>query len=198
MDTASPRKSRADAHQRILPRRRSADDCSRVKDAVRPAWSIVQLVRASIAVSTEVGRTEDGVTNVLVSKKAQPEKQMNPLIALLRAVRLSLALPSGFAWDAPSLSRHPNDYGMEPASPGRLLFRASAFASAPDVSEHPPQNPVSPARWWSAPRPRRRQWLHHRSPSTGRGGPTIRRHCARRLACRFLHPSIGIDGVHES
>ncbi len=64
---------------------------------------------------------------------------MNPLIALLRVVRLSLALPSGFAWDAPSLSRHPNDYGMEPASPGRLLFRASAFASAPDISEHPPR-----------------------------------------------------------
>lgn len=139
MDTASPRKSRADAHQRILPRRRRADGWSRVKDAVWPAWSIVHLVRASIAVFTEVGRTEDGVTNVLVSKKAQPEKQMNPLIALLRVVRLSLALPSGFAWDAPSLSRHPNDYGMEPASPGRLLFRASAFASAPDVSEHPPR-----------------------------------------------------------
>jgi hypothetical protein len=28
---------------------------------------------------------------------------------------------------------------MEPASPGRLSFRASAFASAPDVSELPPR-----------------------------------------------------------
>lgn len=38
---------------------------------------------------------------------------------------------------------------MEPASPGRLSFHASAFASVPDVSELPPQNPVSPARWCS-------------------------------------------------
>lgn len=29
-------------------------------------------------------------------------------------------------------------YGMEPASPDRLSFRASVFASAPDVSELPP------------------------------------------------------------
>lgn len=45
----------------------------------------------------------------------------------------------------------------------------------------PPQNPVSPARWCLSPRPRRRQALHHRSPSTGWGGPTIRRLGARRM-----------------
>lgn len=43
-----------------------------------------------------------------------------------------------------------------------------------------PQNPVSPARWCSSPRPRRRQSLHHRSPSIGWGGPSIRRRDARR------------------
>lgn len=131
------------------------------------------------------------------AEKAQPEKQVNTLVALLRVVRLSLALPSRFAWDAPSLSRHPNDYGMEPASPGRLLFRASTFASAPDVSEHPPRirYPL-------------RAGGQHLVRTGGNGyitearrldgaAPTIRRHCARRLACRFLHPSIGVDGVHE-
>ena len=41
--------------------------------------------------------------------------------------------------DAPSLSRHPHCHGMEPASPDRLSFHASAFASAP-ISQNFPQN----------------------------------------------------------
>lgn len=66
------------------------------------------------------------------------KKQMNTFIAYLRVVRLSLALPGKFARDAPSLSRHPNHYGMEPASPDRLSPRASIFASASSFSRHPP------------------------------------------------------------
>lgn len=99
--------------------------------------------------------------------------------------------------DAPSLSRHPHCYGMEPASPGRLSFHASAFASAPISQNFPPES-VSPACWWSAPRPRRRQLPHHRSPPMGWGGSSTRRHGARRVACRFLHHSICVAGGHAT
>nr|CUV27133.1 protein of unknown function [Ralstonia solanacearum] len=71
--------------------------------------------------------------------KGSARKRMHTLMGWLRVVRLSPALPGVFARDAPSLSRHPYCYGMEPASPGRLSFRASTFASAPDVSELPPR-----------------------------------------------------------
>jgi len=70
--------------------------------------------------------------------KGSAKKRMHTLMVWLRVVRLSLALPGWIAWDAPSLSR-PDYYGMEPASPGRLSFHASAFASVPDVSELPPR-----------------------------------------------------------
>jgi len=156
MNIAGRRKSPTDTYPRMLSRPPSANGCLRAKDALRGASPIVQ-----------VGLTERRAINAPLTKKAQPEKHVNTFTAWLRVVRLSPALPGRLAWDAPSLSLHPHCYGMEPASPGRLSFRASAFASAPDVSELTPQNPVSPARWWSAPRPRRRQWLHHRSPSTG-------------------------------
>lgn len=71
--------------------------------------------------------------------KGSAKKRMHTLMVWLRVVRLSLALPGLNAWDAPSLSRRPDYYGMEPASPGRLSFHASAFASVPDVSELPPR-----------------------------------------------------------
>lgn len=72
-------------------------------------------------------------------------------------------------------------YGMEPASPDRLVFRASVFAGAPISQNFPPKS-VSPARWWSClvraggkPRIAERR--------LGGMGLTVRRQGARRSAC---------------
>lgn len=97
----------------------------------------LKFVLKAVAASTD--GTCCGFTTLLAAQMAQPEKQVNTSIGWLRVVRLSLALPSSAARDTPSLSRHPHYYGMESASPGRLSFHASTFASVPDVSELPPR-----------------------------------------------------------
>lgn len=83
---------------------------------------------------------------------------------------------SGCAFTQPP----PPRFGMEPASPGRLFVPRLCLRQRAGCLRTSPQNPVSPARWCLSPRPRRRQSLHHRSPSTVWGGPAIRRRGAQR------------------
>jgi len=95
------------------------------------------------------------------------------------------------AQDTPSLNRHPYQlrYGAGLARQTfvpRLYLRQRAR-----LLRTSPQSLVSPPRWWLAPRPRQRQFPHHRHSSIGWNGHSVRRHCARQTACRFLHRSIG-------
>lgn len=103
--------------------------------------------------------------------------------AYLRVVRLSPALPGRFAWDAPSLSRHPcttvwnqprpTDFGSAPlSSPARRMSQ-----NFPPASGIPGVLVVStssaPAAIAASPK-----------PVDGWGGPSARRHYARRVVCR--------------
>lgn len=102
--------------------------------------------------------------SIRLTGMAQPEKQMHTLMAYLRVVRLSPALPGRSTRDTPSLSRHPT-YGMEPASPDRHFASRLYLRQRVGFRKASPQYPISLTPWRSAPRQRKRQERHHRSPS---------------------------------
>lgn len=62
-------------------------------------------------------REQTPVFSRMLTPLAQPKKQVHTYTANLRVAGLSPALPSRIARDEPSLSRHPNYYGMEPPRP---------------------------------------------------------------------------------
>jgi hypothetical protein len=85
----------------------------------------------------------------------------------------------------------PPRFGMEPPRPTDFSPRASIFASASSLSRHPPSARISPMPRRSAPRQHERQkTAASPKPIDGWGGPTIQRHCARRMACASLQSSI--------
>lgn len=202
MDLMSGRKSAADTYPRILSRRRSTNCYSRRRDmtACQPAMF-------EHSGSAE-GRLYCGFHNHRLNRK----RSHYPLAHLKGSAREAgehlhslatggeaepsppwqVCLGYAFTQPPPTLLRYGAGLARQTFVP-RLCLRQRAGCLRTS-----PQNPVSPARWWSSPRPRRRQLLHHRSPSTGWGGPSIRRHGARRVACRFLHQSICIAGGHET
>lgn len=92
--------------------------------------------RQRCTLATHIDKPRIALASMLAIE-AQPKNRC--IFLHLRVVRLSPALPGRFARDAPSLSHHHPASVWSRPRPADFSFRASAFASAPDVSELPPR-----------------------------------------------------------